>query len=108
MSLTTRILELQKQNYKFSPDKCPEGITFEMLYESMSPETKYESNEVNKKLLWSSYYIVCLSPNPFGFYVYKNEIDTNTENITIPWYKLESEVDISKQNNKVYEFKIEK
>ena len=108
MSLTTRILELQKQKYNFSPDKCPEGITFEMLDDSINPETKYENTEENRKLLWSSYYIVCLSPNPFGFYVYKNEIDTNNENITIPWYKLESEVDSSKQNNKVYEFKIEK
>ena len=103
MSLTTRILELQKQKYNFSPDKCPEGITFEMLYESMSPETKYENNEVNKKLLWSSYYIVCLSPNPFGFYVYKHEIDKNNENITIPWYKLESEVESSKQNKESLE-----
>ena len=94
MSIITHILKLQKQKYNFSPDKCPEEITFEMLNESINTESEYKNTEENRKLLWKSYYIVCLSPNPFGFYVYKHEVDTNNENITIPWYKLESEIEI--------------
>ena len=89
--LTRRVIELQNQQYKFVPDSCPEGITFEMLMEEIRPEENYEKSDKNRNELWATYCIVCLSPNPFGFYVDKEEIDKNNENIIIPWYKLESE-----------------
>jgi len=97
--LTTLILELKNQKYNFSPDKCPEGITFEMLVESINPESKYENTEKNKNILWKKYCIVCLSPNQFGFYVNKHEVDKKNENIKIPWYKLKSEVKSLEQTN---------
>jgi hypothetical protein len=89
--LTTRVIELQKQQYNFVPDSCPEGITFEMLMEEISPEENYEKSDKNRNELWTTYYIVCLNPNPFGFYIDKHEINKSNENIIIPWYKLESE-----------------
>ena len=90
-NLTMHILDLKNQKYNCTPNKCPEGITFEMLMEEINPESNYENTKENKNILWKKYYIVCLSPNQFGFYVHKDEIDKNNENIKISWYKLKSD-----------------
>lgn len=89
-NLTIHILDLKKQKYNFNPYECPEGITFQMLMQEINTESNYENTEQNKNILWKKYYILCLSPNKFGFYVYKDEIDKNNANIKIPWYKLKS------------------
>jgi hypothetical protein len=88
--LTNIISNLQKepQFKKFDPEKCPHEITFDMLNEEMKPESEYEDTEENRNILWKSYYIVCLSPNPFGFYI--NELDIDNidpeRKRMFPWY----------------------
>jgi hypothetical protein len=86
--LSKRIIELKEKKYNFTPDKCPEEITFEMLMEEIEPEEKYQNTDKGKNTLWNTYYSVCLSPNQFGFYINKNEIDINKNKFEIPWYKL--------------------
>lgn len=82
--LTKRIVELYKEKYDFRPDVCPKKITFDMLVEELRPETKYKESKENMLALWKCYYISCLSPNPYGFYLEKE--DTNKMNGQIPWY----------------------
>uniref|UniRef100_A0A6C0JTU9 Uncharacterized protein n=1 Tax=viral metagenome TaxID=1070528 RepID=A0A6C0JTU9_9ZZZZ len=88
--LTTRIINLQNNQYKFVPDTCPDEITFDMLNKELRPETEYKDSKQNRDILWKSYYIVCLSPDPFGFYIETHELKNINSNTMIPWYTMPS------------------
>lgn len=83
--LTQLIVELYKNKYNFTPDVCPENITFNMLVEELRPETEYKYSEENMARLWKYYYVSCLSPNPYGFYLEKKDI--NQIDTSLPWYR---------------------
>jgi hypothetical protein len=88
--LTQRVINLQNQQYNFVPDSCPDGITFDMLKEEVRPETQYKDSKETRDILWKTYYIVCLSPDPFGFYIEKKNIQNMNSDTTIPWYTMPS------------------
>lgn len=92
--LTKRIINLQNKNYNFVLDNCPDEITFDMLMEELRPEepSRYTDSTETRNMLWQSYYIVCLTPNPFGLHMFQSDLNNmNDKKTTVPWYTIPSD-----------------